>query len=70
MAQDTSHWMMKGIEPLRYYIDTSDSIYAAKATVLEALATGTTTFGESATPAHIAVMDEFYHDLLAVKEEA
>ncbi|MCI8608703.1 MAG: amidohydrolase family protein [Firmicutes bacterium] len=63
MAQDTSHWMMKGIEPLRYYIDTSDSIYAAKATVLEALATGTTTFGESATPAHIAVMDEFYHDL-------
>lgn len=63
MAQDTKHWMMKGIEPLRYYIDPSQSVSAAKATVLEALASGTTTFGESATPEHLNLMDEFYHDL-------
>lgn len=63
MAQDTKNWMMKGIEPLRYYMNTAQSSYSSKATVLEALATGTTTFGESGTPEHIESMDEFYHQL-------
>ena len=63
MAQDTKNWMMQGIEPLRYYMDTAKCSYSAKATVLEALAGGTTTFGESATPEHIESMDEFYQEL-------
>lgn len=63
MAQDTKHWMIRGIEPLRYYMNTDQCIYSAKATVLEALSAGTTTFGESATPEHISAMDEFYHEL-------
>lgn len=63
MAQDTKNWMMKGIEPLRYYLDTSECREASQATVLEALAAGTTTFGEYALAEHIDQMDEFYHEL-------
>lgn len=63
MAQDMKHWMIQGIEPLRYYMNSEQAIYASQATVLEALAAGTTTFGESATPEHIEAMDEFYHTL-------
>ena len=63
MAQDTKNWMMSGIEPLRYYLDSVQCIAASKATVLEALAAGTTTFVEYAVPGHIRAMDEFYFGL-------
>lgn len=63
MAQDTKNWMHEGIEPLRSYIDFSQCTTSGQATILEALATGTTTFGESAVPNHIERMDEFYHDI-------
>ena len=63
MAQDTKDWMMRGIEPLRYYLDSVQCIEASKATVLEALAAGTTTFVEYAVPGHIRAMDEFYCSL-------
>lgn len=44
-------------------MDAAQYICSSKVTILEALASGTTTFGESGSPEHIEHIDEFYHQL-------
>ncbi len=44
VAQDTNHWMMKGIRPFSSHVNKESYLSASKLNFLEALAAGTTTF--------------------------
>ncbi len=46
VSQDTKHWMMKGIRPFSSHVNKDSYFSSAKLNTLEALAAGTTTFGD------------------------
>lgn len=50
LAQDTSLWMHKGIEPYTHFLNDANQLAGSKMNILEALASGTTTFGDFGTP--------------------
>ena len=50
LAQDTSLWMHKGIEPYTHFLNDANQLAGSKMNILEALASGTTTFGDYGTP--------------------
>lgn len=63
VAQDTKHWMLKGVQPLKYYLKPESCPEASYVNVLEALASGTTTFGEYASFEHLSQMEVFLDKL-------
>ncbi|WP_034749039.1 amidohydrolase family protein [Halalkalibacter wakoensis] len=50
LAQDTSLWMHKGIGPYNPFMNDVYRLAGSKMNILEALAAGTTTFGDYSTP--------------------
>lgn len=50
LAQDTSAWMHKGIGPFVPYVTRENQIACSQMNVLEAIASGTTTFCDYSTP--------------------
>lgn len=50
LAQDTSLWMHKGLKPYTHFLNDTNQLAGSKMNILEALASGTTTFGEYGTP--------------------
>jgi len=63
VAQDTKDWMLKGVQPIRYYLKQDYCPEASYINVLEALASGTTTFGEYAPIDHLNLMEVFLDKL-------
>ncbi len=59
LAQDTKDWMMRGQKPYSSRMEPADSLPASHVNMLEALAAGTTTFGEYSFPDMIEQQAEF-----------
>ena len=63
LAQDTKHWMMKGLRPFSSNVEHSSAMAASKVNILEALAAGTTTFGEYSDAEAVFEMADFLDGL-------
>ena len=50
VAQDVAHWMQRGLAPYARHLSAEASLAGTRLNVLEALRSGTTTFGDYATP--------------------
>jgi 5-methylthioadenosine/S-adenosylhomocysteine deaminase len=50
VAQDVAHWMQKALSPYARHLTTAASLAGTALNVVEALKTGTTTFGDYAKP--------------------
>ncbi len=66
LAQDTRNWMMCGQKPYSSRMDNDSCLRASDVNMLEALAAGTTTFGEYSFPGHIEQQAQFL-DRLGVR---
>lgn len=63
LAQDTKDWMMRGQKPYSSRMEPENCLPASDVNMLEALAAGTTTFGEYSFPEMIGHQAEFLDKL-------
>jgi len=63
LAQDTKDWMMRGQKPYSSRMQKSCCLSASRVNILEALAAGTTTFGEYSFPDQVNEQAEFLDKL-------
>ena len=63
LSQDTKDWMMRGLKPYSARMEPENCLPASHVNMLEALAAGTTTFGEYSFPDMVKEQAEFLDKL-------